>query len=296
MKNFILKLVLFSSLMFFQVSCEKEEIDTNLQSDTEVSNTDDNLRVGPWQRVFTDNFNSSGNLNQWQKTNRKDYNSNICNYVSGNPRLASLDNKQCLELSAYKYGNEYRSGHVKSYWDFHPANNEEYHLTASIKLIAKEGSTYKGFAQTYGAWPAFWTVQETNWPTKGEIDILEGYSFGNSARFASNLFYGTSTGNNLLGNSAERSYSLNEGWHTYQQRWKNVNGTVTVEIWVDGTRRAQYSNATNSQLRLQNFKDHNIILNLNVGSNTGIFDNSRINLFSRAYMYVDYVRVDKRTI
>jgi hypothetical protein len=295
MKKLSLNLIVCVFVITLQTSCETQEIDNNLQSTKEISDSDTNLRTGPWIRVLTDNFDANGNLNNWEKTSRKDYNSSICNYVSDNPRLANLDNKDCLELSAYKSGSEYNSGHVKSYVTFSPANNEEYAVTASIKLIAKDGATYKGFGETYGAWPAFWTVQETNWPTKGEIDILEGYSFGNSTRFASNLFYGTSSGNNLLNNTAERTYTVSEGWHTYQERWRNINGSVTVEVWLDGSRKSSYTNATDSQLKLENFKDHNIIFNLNVGSNTGIFDNSRINLFSKTYMYVDFVRLDKRT-
>jgi beta-glucanase (GH16 family) len=295
MKKPFLNLVACIFMITLSTSCEKEGIDNNLQSSVEISDKDVNLRTGRWVRVFTDNFDANGNLNNWEKTSRKDYNSNICNYVSDNPRLANLDNRDCLQLSAYRSGSEYNSGHVKSYFTFNPGNNEEYYVTARIKLIALEGTTFRGFAQTYGAWPAFWTVQENNWPTRGEIDILEGYSFGNFARYASNLFYGTSTGRNLLGNTAERGYNLDEGWHTYQLRWRNINGSVTVEIWVDGTMRSSYTNSTNNQLRLENFRDHNIIFNLNVGSNTGIFDNSRINLLSRTYMYIDDVIVDKRT-
>lgn len=296
MKTFI-KFFGFLPLFILLSACEVEDI---RKDDTAVEIVDgiDEAKAGPWQRQFTDNFNSNGNLNKWQRThNRADYNSRVCQYKNWNSEIANLDGRSCLRLQAYKKGdNSYESGHVKSYFNFHPERNEEYRVTARIKLVAKEGNNYKGFAQTYGAWPAFWTVNETNWPTRGEIDIMEGYSFGNSARFASNLFYGRNTSQNQLGTSAERRYNNGEGWHTYQQRWINRNGWVTVQVYVDGNRVASYSNNTNGNLRLQNFKNHNVILNLNVGSDTGIFNNSRINLFWNTYMYVDYVRVDKRTI
>ncbi len=125
---------------------------------------------------------------------------------------------------------------------------------------------------------------------------MEGYSYGGTARFASNLFYGTTSGVNQLGTSAERSYTVAEGWHTYEQYWKNQQGAVTVTIIVDGVTRATYTNATNSALRLENFGPHNVIVNLNVGSNNNLFNNSLINLFDRTLMYVDYVKVDKRTL
>lgn len=287
-------------LICFAFACENEEVILE-EASNDLENIEEiNGKAGPWSRQFTDNFNTNGNLNKWERThNRADYNSSRCTYRNWNAEIASLDGRSCLRLQAYESGNDsYESGHVKSNFDFHPERNEEYRLTARIKLIAKQGNNYKGFAETYGAWPAFWTVNERSntWPTRGEIDIMEGYSFGNSARFASNLFYGENYLQNQLGTNAERGYNLGEGWHTYQQRWINRNGWVTVQIYVDGNRVASYNNNVDNDLELENFKDHNIIFNLNVGSDTGIFNNSRIDIFWNTYMYVDYVRLDKRSI
>lgn len=294
----ITKTISLLLLITFIFACENETSQNTVEENQEDILVSDEIaqKAGPWTRQFTDNFDNTVSTSKWERTNRRDYNSNNCEYVSGNPRVTNFDNRSCLELSAYRYSNRYRSGHVKSRFSFKPNRNEQYRVSASIKLIAKQGSNYKGFAQTYGAWPAFWTVKEQNWPTGGEIDIMEGYSFGNSSHFASNLFYGTSTGQNLLETNAERRYPNSEGWHTYDLYWTNINGNVYLDILVDGNKVANYYNGIDSDLRLQNFGPHNVIFNLNVGSDTGIFDNSRINLFSRTYMYVDYVHVDKRTL
>ncbi|GAB3561829.1 hypothetical protein GCM10027578_03190 [Spirosoma luteolum] len=285
--NYGLGLALLASLSACQTPDVSSPASTGQQSARVAS---------AWAPVLTDEFNAGGSLSNWQLANRADYNSSRCIYTPSVPVISNLDGKSCLLLTATKTATGFQSGLCKSLVSFKPARNEEYHTYASIKLIAMAGTTYQGFAATYGAWPAFWTVQETNWPTKGEIDIMEGYSYGGTARFASNLFYGTTTGSNLLGTSAERPYSLGEGWHTYEQYWKNSNGTVSVTIVVDGATVATYTNAVNTKLRLENFGPHNVILNLNVGSNNTLFDNSKINLLDRTMMYVDYVKVDKRTL
>jgi hypothetical protein len=281
------------------MSCKKADDTTSIKK--ALSTTPENvstLALGPWNRVFTDDFNDNNSFNNWVKANRADYNSSNCIYDPNVPVTGNYDSKNVLVLTATKNGNSYKSGHVKSNFSFKPNVNEEYRTSASIKFIAIDGTTWKDFTHTYGAWPAFWTVQESSWPVNGEIDIVEAYSFGNSAKYASNLFYGTSSGNNQLGNTCEKPYSVSAGWHLYDEYWKNQNGTVTVTIQLDGVTVATYTNAINGNLQLQNFGPHNVIFNLNVGSNSniGIFNNSQINLFSKTMMWVDYVTVDKRTL
>ena len=151
------------------------------------------------------------------------------------------------------------------------------------------------FAETYGAWPAFWTVQGNRWPTYGEIDIVEGYTFGpENPRYACNLIYGK--GRNVLGTTCERPYDVNEGWHVYDEYWANNNGDVSVTIVFDGDTIETYTNDANPKLKLENFGPHTIMLNLNIGDNYGIFDKKQINVFDQTMMLVDYVTVDKRNL
>ncbi len=293
MKKSLFSLILCSFLVVSQISCNKSDDSVERQVVDVPENVNPPVPTGTWQKVFEDEF--AENLSKWELTNRSDYNSKKCFYSSSNPKITSHDSKSCLELSASGIGT-FTSGHVKSIYSFTPAKNEEYSLSASIKLLALDGSTSKNFTDTYGAWPAFWTVNEPVWPTKGEINIMEAYSYGGSAVFASNLFYGTVVGSSLLGRTAEREFKNTEGWHTYKLNWKNIGGSVTIETYLDDVKIASYTNSINVNLKLEDFNTHNIIFNLNVGSDSAIFDSTKINLFSKTYMYVDWVKVEKRTI
>ena len=295
MKMNLLKSAIF--MMFATValfSCTESSMEQELPTPETPSTL---KAASAWSRVFTDNFTNTGSWNNWARTQRLDYNSKLCSYLSSNPQIATYDSRTCLVLSAVKNGNVWNSGHVKSNFSFKPSNNTEYRTSAYIKLVALNGSSYTGFASTYGVWPTFWTVQESNWPVNGEMDIMEGYSFGGTTKFASNLFYGTAANNNLLGTTCEKAYTVTEGWHLYEQYWKNENGTISITIKVDEIEVASYSNASNPNLKLQNFGPHNIILNLNVGCTTwNAFNNNSINVFTKTMMWVDYVTVNKRTL
>ncbi len=295
-KSTLFKLVSITAISILFFACKKGSSSDPVS--TNVNPTGTNGTPSAWARQFTDDFNDTTSFKNWMRTNRADYNSSICNYQSSNPTIANYDSKNVLVLTASGSGSNYTSGHVKSNYSFKPANNEQYRVSAQIKLIALNGSNYVDFTQTYGAWPAFWTIQETNWPTNGEIDMMEAYSFGTYANYASNLFYGTATGTNQLGSTCQKPYSVSAGWHMYDEYWKNQNGAITITIQLDGVTVSTYTNAINGNLHLENFGPHNIILNLNVGSNSnvGIFNNSSIKLFTKTMMWVDYVTVDKQTL
>ena len=293
--------------VFGFASCSDNLIpETETQSASTTTNSVTNkVAAAPWVKQFEDTFNVGSTLSKWTKAQRTDYNSKYCDYNSSVPTIQTRDGKGCLEIKTTKLSaTKYQSGLIKSNYQYKPENNTEYMLSANIKLLAMDGANYKSFTDTYGAWPAFWSVQENAWPVQGEIDIMEGYSFApNASRFTSNLFYGTTSGTNQLGNAAERSYPStfnlngNNGWHLYESFWKMKNNVVTVTIKLDGATVSTYTNSSVSKLNLNNFGPHNIIFNLNVGSNDSNFiDPNRINLFSTVMMWVDDVTVYKRPI
>lgn len=332
----ILNIAMIALMCVMFISCESdlETLTKNIKTDPSIESAAIPTPVA-WFRVFTENFDNNASFNRWEKTHRLDYNSSICMYDSAVPYISTFEGKTVLVLTATALANgTYRSGHVKSYFEFVPDVDEEYHIVSKIKLVAADYRypirlrsdnpnpdipynspyIYRNFAETYGAWPAFWTVQETDWPTKGEIDIMEGFTFGQigQERYASNLFYGTTVGQNLLGTNAERPYMVSaalgtgiyqeEGWHTYEAYWTNDNGVLSVRVKYDGLEHTTYTNSIDPDLELENFGPHNIILNLNVGhdpdenGNPVIFNNADIELFAKTMMLVDFVTVTKRNL
>ena len=124
----------------------------------------------PWVKQFEDTFDVGSGLSQWTKEQRADYNSWYCDYASSVPTTQWRDGKQCLEIKTTKLSTyKYQSGFISSHYQYKPENNTEYMLSANIKLVAMDGGTYKSFTQTYGAWPAFWSVQQNAWPTKEKL-------------------------------------------------------------------------------------------------------------------------------
>lgn len=286
-------------------SCFENSGQEQKEMSLNTNNSADKTAASSWVKQFEDTFDVGSTLSKWTKVQRTDYNSNYCDYNSSVPTIQLRDGKGCLEIKTSKLGaSKYQSGLVKSVYQYKPENNTEYVLAATIKLLAMDGANYRSFTDTYGAWPAFWSVQENGWPTHGEIDIMEGYSFApNASRFASNLFYGTATGANQLSNQAERQYpgtfnvNANNGWHLYECYWKMKDNVVTVTIKVDNTTVSTYTNSNVSKLNLNKFENHNVILNMNVGSNDSSFiDPNKINLFTTVMMWVDNVSVSKRSI
>ena len=301
--------ILWCMCCIFFMSCDKDDRSNQTSEDFEndpIVQYDDgennalSNKNNEWTNVFIDNFNQGGNLNKWERTHgRNDYNSRICAYKYWNSSIQNFDNRSCLRLRSYKVNNNsYESGHVKSKFNFKPKRNEQYRVSAMIKFTAQDfNNNRRQFRETYGAWPAFWTVDESVWPQHGEIDIMEGFTFGGWSRYSSNLFYGRNFLQNEMGTSAERKYNLNDNnWHKYDMYWTNQNGNVYIDVFVDNNQVANYGNWVNPNLKLENFGPHNVILNMHIGSDNSLFDNTRINLFKNTFMWVDWVRVDKKSI
>jgi beta-glucanase (GH16 family) len=180
-------------------------------------------------------------------------------------RKENPSNNQCW------YGTcTYTSGRIQTASTF----TQQYgHFEASIKIPKGQGM-----------WPAFWMLGGNNWPTTGEIDVME--NVGSTP----NTVYGTVhgpgySGANGIGGNTTIGSALGDAFHTYAVDW-----SPNLIIWyLDGL---EYFRVTPANINGNTWVyDHpfDMILNLAVGGYwPGSPDASTA--FPQS-MLVDYVRV-----
>ncbi|MBO4253479.1 glycoside hydrolase family 16 protein [Streptomyces griseorubiginosus] len=174
---------------------------------------------GTWRNVFDDEFNGTSlDGSKWNP------NWLGCSGCTTKPVNSG-------ELSAYSPSQVSVSGgnlHLKAVQQSATVNGTTYpYVSGLVESNGKAQFTYGAFeARIYtpasgtqiANWPAFWTDGQ-NWPTDGEMDVMEG--LGGSACYH---FHSPAGG---PGGCASGSYT---GWHTYGAEW--APGSVTY--YYDG--------------------------------------------------------------
>ncbi|MEK7571981.1 MAG: glycoside hydrolase family 16 protein [Patescibacteria group bacterium] len=166
--------------------------------------------------------------------------------TDGNLNLTTVTNSVTIEGKTYPY----RTGVINSNGKKHFTHG---YYEARIFLPAAENQVAN--------WPAWWMTGQ-NWPTDGEIDILEGLGGKASWHFHSSQ--------GAPGGDAPGDYT---GWHTFAADWK----ADSIVYYYDGEKVGEVaSGVTSSPLYL--------ILGNQIGSWGGP-------LLVPSTMQVDYVRV-----
>ncbi|MEU4238071.1 family 16 glycosylhydrolase [Actinoplanes sp. NPDC026619] len=207
----------------------------------------------------------------WGNNEQEYYTTSTSNvYQDGQGHLAITARKENPANYQCHYGTcQYTSGRILTADKFSQTYGR---FEASIKIPKGQG-----------IWPAFWMLGGNNWPTTGEIDIME--NVGN----APNTVYGTVhgpgySGASGVGGNKTIGSPLGDGFHTYAVDW-----SPNLIVWyLDG---AEYFRVTPSNVSGTWVFDHNFFMILNVavgGYWPGYPDATTV--FPQT-MLVDYVRV-----
>ncbi|MCX6182497.1 MAG: family 16 glycosylhydrolase [Bacteroidetes bacterium] len=146
-----------------------------------------------------------------------------------------------------------------------------------------------------GLWPAFWMLNNTsNWPTSGEIDIME-YRGDQTNITQGTLHYGSKYPNNQHdGGSYNYSKGLDQDFHIYAVEWTADD----IKWYFDGVLFKTETKSPNSLNPASNSStvwpwnnNFYILLNLAVGGwFTGVTDANNV-VLTKANFEIDYVRV-----
>ncbi len=233
------------------------------------------LQAQNYTLVWADSFNNGAiNPNKWtfeSGTGTNGWGNNELQYYTNRPENATIINNQlCIIAKKENYaGSNYTSARMIS-----KAKQEFTYgkIEARIKL-----------PQTQGVWPAFWmlgaNIDQVNWPTCGEIDIMEHI---NKETLTHGTIHWNNGGHVYYGGSTTCNVS---NYNVYGIEWT----TDSINWYLNGTKfwTANIKNSINNTGAFH--KPHFLLLNMAVGGNwpgapnaTSIFPDT---------MFVDYVNV-----
>ncbi len=148
-----------------------------------------------------------------------------------------------------------------------------------------------------GSWPAIWTLGKNNeWPSSGEIDILELYRVNNVPTILANFAWGTNERyipswdgiKKPLSDFVAKDPDWINKFHIWRMDWDANNVSIYLDDLLLNSHSTQQANATNQWGTFKPFdQPHYLLLNLAIGSNGGSPSSTE---FPLKY-YIDYVRV-----
>jgi beta-glucanase (GH16 family) len=265
--------------------------------------------AGSWTLQWSDEFNGAAgtgvNTNDWI------YDLGT-SYPGGAPRWGTgeLETNTNSTNNVYQDGNgnlaikpilsgkpaTWTSGRIETQrLDFQAHMGGAMAVEARIQLPNVTGNAAQGY------WPAFWMLgapfrgNYNNWPSIGEIDIMENVN-------GVNTVYGTfhcgvnpggpcNETNGIGGNTSGGNPTLQAAFHTYRMEFDRTVSPAQIRWYLDGV---QFHTVSENQVDAATWNDatnHGFFIILNVAIGGGWPGSPTRNTVSGVPMLVDYVRV-----
>jgi len=235
-----------------------------------------------WKLVWSDEFDYQGlpDSTKWSYEEGYLRNGEAQYYTINRPENARVENGMLIIEARrdFFHDSAYSSASINTY------SKAEFQY-GRIEMKAK-------LPYGNGVWPAFWTlgtnIPEVDWPTCGELDIMEYVGFDTLGIFANvhteayNHVKGTNKGNRIT------TDELWDNFHTYACEWYMDR----LDFYLDTTKYFTFMNEGTGNDVWPFDKPQYILLNLAIGGSWGGQHGIDTTIFPQQYI-IDYVRVYK---